>query len=281
MVGQESMYFHHYWGGRNKAIIDCSYNGLGQATTWFEDAVRKWAFDNREKFGTMLRKYATDVRDNGGHTPKVLADTYWFANKWTKFDSKDASWSMFNANQYASALLYAFQGQWNPLRAALIRDAKVYTVNQLVPTETSTDNPALNFYYYDMAHNQINADDQTHHFAFYFNVGMESPAPVLGPMIGSAIQRKSSTEDPGDVLLAYTAAKLAREYWDNPSDDIREKILDALSSPPGRNWLIPDYNASIDAAEKIINGANLLPGAVPTTSNISGSASDSAASTPH
>ena len=231
-----------FWARPSSIGIDSSFNGLTQAVQWFEDGVREWAYKNPADYGEMVRQYALYVKGTGGDAVKVLADTYWFAQWWTKAVSSNPSGSMPGPKQFANATMWAFAG------------CSLESGQPSAPVNV-TRQGTLSKYYYDFDNNIPNPNtDQTHHFAAYFAWGVEMWPGTEKFVEAIARRSKGPKVNPGDFLLAVTAADIGRFYYDNQADPdaLRREIMKVLPVSPTKGSLPVEnllWNTAIDQAD--------------------------------
>ena len=194
-------WLYNYDGEKDYIWIDCDYNGLIEATGWYEDGMREWARNNDAKYRQIVRDYALD---HGGDTVKVLADTFDFAHKWTRHESKDPSDDM--PRGIGGTVLWVFVGSSTVSSAANNPDDPVST----------TDHGNMSRYYYDMTGGLLeNNHDQTHHYAAYFALGTTMKYEWLA-RLALDLSNDSPSGNPGDYLLGVAGIKHGISYHWNP-----------------------------------------------------------------
>ena len=105
------MWFNHYDVTNTSIAVADSFNGLIQGISWFEDAVRTWAYADSADYCKMVQAYALNERTvNSKDMVKVLADTSGSAQYWTKAFANIPSGSMPGTSQMATTILYTFTG---------------------------------------------------------------------------------------------------------------------------------------------------------------------------
>jgi hypothetical protein len=224
------MWWDHYDVSVRSIVVSSEFNGFTQGTSWFEDAVRAWAYCDSADYFKMVQSYAlADRAIPGTDVVKVVADTCSFAQYWTKAFSTNPTGSMPGPSQMATAILYAFTGCTTSWSAAK------WAAAGTTPPPVAMSSTGMSEYYCDMTGRHLNdSADQTHHFAFYFQVGFDTLGqfvPAAG-MTGSVLgQKKFPTNNPGDCLLACEAASIGSAYKANPKLDF-QTALGALRSDP-------------------------------------------------
>jgi len=235
----------HYDGEKGYIWIDCDFNGLTQATGWYEDGMREWAKNNKDgSYRQIVRDYALDVKAKGGDAVKVLADTYDFAHKWTKYPSGEPSGDMMDYKGFADATMWAFADR--SLSSGKTK-AGVNVTNQ----------GSMSKFFYDFANEQARpAEDQTHHFAAYFTLGATVSKPnVIGGGV-AFVTNDTPVNNPGDYLLAVVGVNLGQSYRQNPRY-IGAEITQLLQTDPAMRDGTPankQWNAAIHYATIYLGG---------------------------
>ena len=204
----------------------------------------------------MVQGYAFSERlAHPNDVVMVLSDTYTFAQYWTEAFATTSTASMAGPQQMASATLYAFTG------CKTIAGA-IHGVTQPVSMPSDTMSP----YYWDMDNaTPSKTTDQSHHFAFYFAIGVTIPSaaqPVA--VLGSIRQGKPQAGNYGDILLACTAASLGSQYNANPNLNFRTAFGVLKQTPMEDKTSNADtvsrttWNASVHRAYTLLESNGLL-----------------------
>jgi RHS repeat-associated protein len=239
----------NYDGGDDYIWIDCDYNGLTEAVAWYEDGIREWLHHNVDEFRKIIRAYATEVRDSGGNTVTVLAKTYDFAHKWTKWASSDPSGDMLWGG-IGRHIMWALADR---TVSSGHTDAKVNTTNH----------GGMSKYFYDMTNRKVNSDDQTHHFAGYFAAGETGHLNAVHA--GLWLTNDTPKSNPGDYLLGVVAGELGRSY-DAKSRYLGEEIQSILTATPSKRSGDDGWNDAIDNASELLG----MPGSLPSRVGVIG-----------
>ena len=249
------MYVKDSWlwdfdGEEDYLWIDCGYGSkwpenMRTAVRWFEDAIREWAYNNKDgAYREIVREFAWDTKrgwvkegkyvvgptSEPGTTPSVLADTYSFVHWSTKYKANDASGDMMDADDLASVTMWVFSN-----RTSFLSGKTIATVDV-------RNHGNMSRYYYDWKRRKMNYEDQTHHFAAYFAWGLKFGPGGLATL-PALLTKDSPPKNPGDYLLALVAADLGAKYGDNPGIDgqsLGPRIRVYLQRDPRRSARIDD-----------------------------------------
>jgi len=185
----------------------------------------------------MVQQYAQNERKvNPNDMVKVMANTYSFAQYWTKAFANDPSGSMPGPKEFSYATLFALPTCPACRRGDTARRRSEWRARRLSP------------YYWDMTNKTPSeAADQTHHFAAYFTAGYlyGNVEKAISVLTGD-----SPRENPGDLLLACQAANIGRLYRDDPKLDFQKAFKVLYEKPKKGSLPVQDllWNAAIDFA---------------------------------
>jgi len=206
------------WKASDRGIIvDTGASDIATAAKWARNGFREWAYlgikDPKTYFGEIARAWAISQKAS---CTKCLGSTVDFLYLFS-MEAADSGASGIGMYQISSSierdlkgiLLWVFVDWW-----------EVPIVQGFHHTPVATDQTDLHPDYHDSTPGNYD-EDQTHHFALYFHVGVKVGSSIWA--LKPVLKRTNDIDDDGkliinagDYYLGRTAAELGDDFDDHP-----------------------------------------------------------------
>lgn len=210
--------FSRFKGTSNGVVVDTDASDIKQAAEWAKNGLREWAkagiTEPNEYFALIAREWAKSKKDS---CTKCLGSTvdflYFFSRQAAR---KEGSVRVFDMYEISSSIERDMKGT---LLKVFVDWWDVGVVQGLDHTPVKTNQADLHPDFHDSQPGHYD-EDQTHHFALYFYVGVKIGAGQ--PLLDIVLKKTHDLDDngkiinAGDYYLGITAAKLGDDFDDDP-----------------------------------------------------------------
>lgn len=210
--------------------VDTGARDIATAARWAKNGLREWAYlgiqGTNTYFGEVARAWSKSQKAS---CTKCIGSTvdFLYLFSMSMADSGASGIGMYQISSSINRdlkgiLLWVFVGWWD-----------VGVVQGFDSTPVQTDQTDLHRDYHDSQPNHYD-EDQTHHFALYFYVGVKvgSDKFLLKPVLKRThdIDDDGNITNEGDYYLGLTAARLGDDF-DNRPRFVGAEITRALQQP--------------------------------------------------